>query len=107
MRRQHDRLLASQQSRQHRPPAGCQVAREIGGQQREWPRQDVREDQVVAAAAQSEAAIPGGTAYPHKTRDLVARDIMAGDRDRPRIDVARQHPAAQQLGGAASGPMPN
>jgi hypothetical protein len=41
MRCQHDRLLTAQQSRQHRPPAGHQGSREIGGEQRQRARQDI------------------------------------------------------------------
>ena len=49
---QHDRLLPSQQARQHRMPAGRQMPREIGGHRRQGPRQDVGEDQIVAMPAQ-------------------------------------------------------
>jgi len=98
MRRQDDRLLAAQQTRQYRPSAGCEVTREVGGQQCQRARQDVRQDQVMATPVQPAPAVSGGMADPHQAGDPVAGDIVAGDHDRPGIDVARQHPVAQQLG---------
>ncbi len=97
MRRQHDRLLPAQQTRQHRMPARREIMREIGRHDRQRARQDVREDQIVAVRAQHGAAIADCMADPHQPRDAVARGIMAGDRHRAGIDVARQHRAAQQF----------
>ena len=99
MRRQHDRLLMAQQSRQHRPPAGHQGSREIGGEQRQRARQDIRQNQIIAVPAQPATAKSGSVSDPHPAGNAVVRDIMAGDRDRVRIDVARANPAPQQLGG--------
>ncbi len=81
-----------------RPP-GARCAREIGGHQRQRARQDVGQNQIMAPPAQPAAAISGSAADPHQAGDAVARDIVAGDRDRARIDVARPTP-----GGAAAWP---
>lgn len=98
MRRQYDRFLPTQQSRQYRPPAGRQGTGQIGGQQRERARQDVREDQIMLPPAQAAAAISGRVAKPHQQCHTVARDVVAGDRDRAWIDITRPHLTLQQLG---------
>jgi hypothetical protein len=95
MRRQHDRLLAAQQSRQHRPPPRGEVACEVGGQQCQWARQNIRQDQVMMPAAYGAAAVSWGVADPHQAGDAVTRDIVAGDRDRARIDIAGRYLAPQ------------
>jgi hypothetical protein len=99
MRRQHDRLLATQQSRQHRPPAGGEVPRQVGGQQRQRARQDIRQDQIMMSPPYRAAAVSREVADSHQTGDGVVRHIAAGDRDRARIDIAGEYPAPQQLGG--------
>ncbi len=48
--------------------------------------------------AHSNDAVSRGAADPHQSSNAVARDIVASDRNRPRIDVACQHSTAQQLG---------
>ena len=99
MRRQHDWLLAAQQSRQHRPPPGREMAREVGGQQRQRARQDIRQDQVMMPPAYCGVAVSREVADPRQAGDGVARDIVAGDHDRARIDIAGRYLAPQQLGG--------
>jgi len=98
MRRQHDRLLAAQQSRQHRPPARGEVTREVGGQQRQRARQDIRQNQIMIPPAYRMAAVSRKVADPGQASDTVTRNIVAGDLDRPSIDIAGQYPAPQQLG---------
>ena len=44
------------------------------------------------------AAVSREVADPHQAGDAVARDIVAGDRDRARIDIAGRYLAPQQLG---------
>jgi hypothetical protein len=48
MRCEHDRLLPSQQPGQHGEAVRSQPAREIGGHDRQWTREDIRQDQIVA-----------------------------------------------------------
>ena len=98
MRRQHDRLLAAQQSRQHRPAVGGEVTREVGSQQRQRARQDIRQDQIMMPPAYRMAAVSRKVADPGQAGDAVTRNIVAGDLDRPSIDIAGQYPAPQQLG---------
>ena len=44
------------------------------------------------------AAVSREVADPHQAGNAVARDIVAGDRDRARIDIAGRYLAPQQLG---------
>jgi hypothetical protein len=44
---EHDRLLPSQQSRQHGASARSQPAGEIGGHDGQWAREDIGQDQIV------------------------------------------------------------
>jgi hypothetical protein len=48
VRCEHDRLLPSQQAGQHGASARSQPAREIGGHDRQWAREDIGQDQIVA-----------------------------------------------------------
>jgi hypothetical protein len=48
MRREYDRLLPSQQSRQHSASMGRQPASKVGGHDRQWAREDIGQDQVIA-----------------------------------------------------------
>jgi hypothetical protein len=45
---EHDRLLPSQQSRQHGASAGSQSMSEVGGHHCQWAREDIGQDQIVA-----------------------------------------------------------
>jgi hypothetical protein len=48
VRCEHDRLLPSQQSRQHGASIRRQPAREVGGHHRQWTREDIGQDQIIA-----------------------------------------------------------
>jgi len=48
VRCEHDRLLPSQQSRQHGASARSQPAREIGSHHGQWASEDIGQDQIVA-----------------------------------------------------------
>jgi hypothetical protein len=48
VRREHDRLLPSQQPGQHGASARSQPAREVGGHDRQWAREDIGQDQIIA-----------------------------------------------------------
>jgi len=48
VRCEDDRLLPSQQSRQHGASIGRQPASEIGGHHRQRAREDIGQDQIVA-----------------------------------------------------------
>lgn len=97
MRRQHDRFLTAQQPGQHGISAGGEAAGEIGGEERQRPGQDVRQNEIMVVPAQPASAIAVGMIDPHQAADPVVRDIAAGDPDRSRIDVARPHASPQQL----------
>jgi hypothetical protein len=45
---EHDRLLPPQQSRQHGASIGRQPASKIGGHHRQWAREDIGQDQIIA-----------------------------------------------------------
>jgi hypothetical protein len=48
VRCEHDRLLPPQQSRQHSPSIGRQSASKVGGHDRQWAREDIGQNQIIA-----------------------------------------------------------
>ena len=71
------------------------MARKIRRHDRQRPRQDIRQNQIVAITAQRAVAIADRALDPHQLRNAITGDIMPGDEDRAGINVAGQHWAAQ------------
>src|SRR2546423_3948606 len=109
VRRKHERLLPTQYPRQHRDPARREGALQIARHQRQWARQDIRQDQIVFVPAQGTAAITGGAQEARSGGEAVAAGMMPRDAHSFRIDVASDDRATQALRGgnrqdAAAGP---
>jgi len=97
MRGENDRLLTEEQPRQNGPPARRQGARQIGRHHGQRASQNIRQHQVVSGFFEFPIAVSRRPAGPHEACNTVAASVLACNIDGPLIDVAGQHPAAEQL----------
>jgi hypothetical protein len=88
VRREHDRLLPTQQSRQNRASIGRQPEGEIGGHHRQWAREDIRHNQIVPKFTDPAVAVAGRCAAAYEAGDPVACGVVAGHANRSRINIA-------------------
>src|SRR5215469_5819512 len=93
--RQHPSFLTPQQTRENDETARRGGTRQVARHPHQRPGEDVGEDEVVTAAAPR----PGGAANAYPVDKAIAPRMMAGDTHRTGIEIARQHGAAQGLGG--------
>jgi hypothetical protein len=94
VRSEHNRLLSEQQSGQHRAAAALKVTGEVGRQNRQRARQDVRQDQVMTRIADHAVTITSCCADFHEVCDAIAPGIVAGNGHSAGIDIGREHLAA-------------